>query len=79
MPHDQNIKHISNIVTTSIKTLKTVDIQKNLLIKKILSASNTGDACAIPGLGTKIPHAVQCSQKKKKNSWKNGADINSWL
>ena len=67
MPHDQNIKHISNIVTTSIKTLKTVDIQKNLLIKKILSASNTGDACSIPGLGTKIPHAVQCSQKKKKN------------
>ena len=41
MPHDQNIKHISNIVTTSVKTLKTVYIQKNLLKKKKKHMPNT--------------------------------------
>ena len=32
-----------------------------------LCASNAGGAGLIPGWGTKIPHAVQCSQKEKKN------------
>ena len=30
-------------------------------------ASNEGDMGSIPGQGTKIPHAMQCSQKEKKN------------
>ena len=29
-----------------------------------LYASNAGHTGSIPGLGTKIPHALQCSQKK---------------
>ena len=29
-------------------------------------ASNEGDMGSIPGQGTKIPHAMQCSQKEKK-------------
>ena len=31
-----------------------------------LRASNTGDKGSTPGQGTKIPHAVQFGQKKKK-------------
>ena len=31
-----------------------------------LPASNAGDLGLIPGQGTKIPHAVQHSQEKKK-------------
>ena len=31
-----------------------------------LHASNAGDAGSIPGQGTKVLHATQCSQKKKK-------------
>ena len=30
------------------------------------SASTAGGTSSIPGRGTKIPHAAQCSQKKKK-------------
>ena len=33
-----------------------------------LHASNAGDAGSIPGQGTKVLHATQCSQKKKKAS-----------
>ena len=29
-------------------------------------ASPAGGLCSIPGQGTKIPHDIQCSQKKKK-------------
>ena len=32
-----------------------------------LHASNIGGARSIPGQGTKIPHAAQCSQDIKKN------------
>ena len=32
-----------------------------------LCASTAGDAVSIPGQGTKIPHAEQCGQKKKKS------------
>ena len=32
-----------------------------------LCASSAGDVGLIPGRGTNIPHAAQCSQKKKKN------------
>ena len=31
-----------------------------------LHASSVGDMGSIPCQGTKIPHAVQCGQKKKK-------------
>ena len=33
-----------------------------------LCASNAGGVDLTPGQGTKIPHAVQCSQKKKKEN-----------
>ena len=32
-----------------------------------LCASNARGVGLIPGQGTKIPHAIQCGQKKKKN------------
>ena len=32
-----------------------------------LCASNAGGVGSIPGLGTKIPHAVQWEQEKQKN------------
>ena len=31
-----------------------------------LHAFNAGDKGSVPGLGIKIPHDAQCSQKKKK-------------
>ena len=33
-----------------------------------LLASTAGDTGSIPGPGTKIPYAMQCSQKKKKEA-----------
>ena len=35
-------------------------------VVKTLRASTAGGTSSIPGQGTKIPHATQCGQKKKK-------------
>ena len=31
-----------------------------------LHVSNTWNSGSVPGWGTKLPHAMQCSQKKKR-------------
>ena len=33
-----------------------------------LCASNAGGMGSIPGQGTKIPHTIQCGQKKEKQT-----------
>ena len=42
-------------------------IEKNKNIQEAIKiASNAGGMGLIPGLETKIPHAAECSQKKKR-------------
>ena len=47
-------------------TIATKRIRTSLAVKWLrLWASTTGGTGSIPGQGTKIPHAMWCSQKKK--------------
>ena len=40
----------------------------SLVVQQLkLCTSTTGGTDSIPGQGPKIPHATQCSQKKKKH------------
>ena len=48
--------------------LKSPDTGTSLTVQWLgLCSSTAGDMGLIPGLGTKIPHTMRCSQKKKKN------------
>ena len=39
-------------------------LETSLVVQRLrLHAFDAGDVGSIPGLGTKIPHAVQCSQE----------------
>ena len=49
-------------------TLKNSPLGTSLVVQWLrLGASNARDVGWIPDRGTKIPHAVQCSQNKQKN------------
>ena len=49
-------------------TLKNSPLGTSLVVQWLrLGASNARDVGWIPDWGTKIPHAVQCSQNKQKN------------
>ena len=46
---------------------KSIGFGTSLVVQCIgLCASTAGGTESIPGQGTKIPHAAQCSQKKKR-------------
>ena len=54
------------------ESIKTNEQGISLVVQRLrLQASNAGGVGSIPGQGTKIPHAVQCGQIKKKQTKKN--------
>ena len=67
-----------NTVWDVTDTLQVTKMKKNIISGTSLvvqwlrlCAPNAGGMGSIPGLGTKIPHAVWCSQKKEKKIFLN--------
>ena len=56
----------AKVCTSTVASFKKnlSSLETSLVVQRLrLHAFDAGDVGSIPGLGTKIPHAVQCSQE----------------